>query len=160
MTKIWHHIRNFPGDQSSFITVHPNKITFGHNDIILVSFSSKVATKFVRSNTISLVQRVAKSHILYREIAKSHTNLMGSHAFLSHKYIIMNSSEINTYKKHTLQYECRTQLTPSKKSRVAREPQVGHPCTSRYILHIGNKGKISPDRKVNHEINIKIVTYL
>ena len=52
----------------------------------------------------------AKNHIIYCGTAKSHIKLMGTHnkysqLFLFQGNIVLNPSEVDIYKKPTLQYE-------------------------------------------------------
>ena len=47
--------------------------------------------------------------------APIYIKLMGTHehhpqTFLSHEYILLNSTEVNIYKKHTLQFECKSRM--------------------------------------------------
>ena len=51
----------------------------------------------------------AKSHILYYDITKSHIKLKGTHEHHPHpipsqENDLLNSSEVNVYKKHRLHY--------------------------------------------------------
>ena len=69
--------------------------------------------------------REAKSHNLYSDTTKSHRKLMGIHMhhpnlFLSHKNMLLNSSEVKIYRKHILQYECNSRMKTGKEQRVAR----------------------------------------
>ena len=59
------------------------------------------------------------------------------HPFPSQENILLNSSEVNIYKKHTRQYESKSRMKPGKEPHAARKPLAGH-----LLYSITHNGKI------------------
>ena len=54
------------------------------------------------------------------------------YTFISHEYTLLNSREVNIYKKHSLQSECKSRMKPGKEPHTARDPRVCRPCARWY----------------------------